>query len=62
MVVSVPRIIKCLSLSDTIDIVDFVGALDISVALVVNALILKLIGLHEKVFPFFAVAINTCPK
>ena len=53
MVVSVPNINKCLSLSETKDITDFVGAPLTTVALVVNALGFELIGFHSNVFlPF----------
>ena len=48
MVVSVPIIIKCLSLSDTKDITEAVGAFEIATALVVKALGFELIGFHSK--------------
>ena len=62
IVVSVPNIIKCLSLSETIDATDAVGAPDSAAALVVKAALLALIGFQENVLPFFAVAISCCPK
>ena len=46
--VSVPNINKCLSLSETKDITDAVGAFEIIVALVVKALGFELIGFQEK--------------
>ena len=58
IVVSVPNIIKCLSLSETNDITDLVGAFEITVALVFKAFGFELIGFHEKDFPFLIVAIN----
>ena len=57
-----PSIIKCLSLSDTNDITEAVGALLIICALVFKALELELIGFHEKDLPFFMVAISCSPK
>ena len=60
--VSVPSIIKCLSLSDTNDITDAVGAFEIIAALVVKALGLEFIGFQEKDLPFLTVAINCSPK
>ena len=62
MVVSVPSINKCLSLSETIDMTDAVGALLITAALVVKALELALIGFQENDLPFLTVAISCCPK
>src|SRR6056300_1190291 len=62
IVVSVPSTIKCLSLSDTIDITDLVGAPLTIVALVVKAFGSACIGFQEKVFPFLIVAIITSPK
>ena len=62
MVVSVPRCIKCLSWSETIVIVDLVGAPVISVALTSKAFELLLIGCQVKVLPFATVATKTCPK
>lgn len=52
IVVSVPNIIKCLSLSETIDATDAVGAPDSAAALVVKAALLALIGFQENVLPF----------
>ena len=62
IVVSDPSINKCLSLSDTIDIMDAVGAPETIVALVFKAFGSAAIGFHEKVLPFFTVAIKVCPK
>ena len=56
--VSVPKIIKCLSLSETTDPTDAVGAFVTTTALVVKALVFAFIGFHENVFPFFTVATN----
>src|SRR6056300_811272 len=61
-VVSVPSTIKCLSLSDTIDMTDLVGAPLTTTALVIKAFASACIGFQEKVFPFLIVAIITSPK
>ena len=62
IVVSVPSIIRCLSLSEVIVATDFVGAPDKTVDLVDKAAGTACIGLHVKVLPFFTVAINVSPK
>ena len=61
-VVSVPNINKCLSLSETSDITEAVGAFDINDALVSKALESAFIGFQENDFPFLIVAISCCPK
>tara|TARA_B100001939_G_scaffold275193_2_gene243246 strand:- start:75 stop:440 length:366 start_codon:yes stop_codon:yes gene_type:complete len=62
IVVSVPKTIKCLSLSETRVITDDVGAFVTNVALVVRAFGVEAIGFHSNVLPFLTVAINICPK
>ena len=60
IVSSVPKCIKCLSLSDIIVITDLVGLLLIAVALVCKADVAE--GTHSKVLLFLTVAIKTSPK
>jgi len=57
MVVSVPRCMRCLSLSETIVITDAVGFPVETVALVVK----PSLGFHSNVLPFFTVPIKTAP-
>ena len=61
-VVSVPKTIKCLSLSETRLITDLVGAPETIVARVVNALVETDKGSHSNVCPFLIVHNNFCPK
>ena len=62
MVVSVPSIIRCLSLSETTEATVLVGAPDTTAALVIKAFGLAWIGFQENVFLFLFVAINCSPK
>ena len=59
-VVSVPKCIKCLSLSDTIVDTDFVGAFVITVHLLFKGLLT--LGSQVNVSPFLIVAVNIAPK
>ena len=62
IVVSVPKTIKCLSLSEIIDITEVVGAPDITVALVSKAAVVTERGSHSNILPFLIVHTNFCPK
>jgi hypothetical protein len=61
IVVSVPIKNKCLSLSDTKDIKDLVGAPLTTAALVVKAAGSAAKGLQVNVLPFLTVATSTWP-
>ena len=62
IVVSVPKAIRCLSLSETIVATFLVGELATSAALVINALTFECRGFQENILPFLFVAISCSPK